>query len=151
MGWGRPAEEVVLLCFQLSIAGGPVLSAGSAPTELSRWSGSDCLSFHLRWGSGGESLCLPEMTHPPDPRTSAAAQSSKDPNMCRTPLFSFFLPFFFNNLLTTSCSLSPGRMQGSRCCPLYCLSNVASWRVTSRTCQDGSGRLQSQHSRSFRD
>lgn len=64
--------------------------------------------------------------------------------------FFFFIFFFFNNLITTSCSSSPGRMQGSRGCPPYCLSNVESWRVTGRTCQDGSGRTQSQHSRPFR-
>lgn len=52
---GRSAEQVVLLCFLLSIAGSPILSRqASAPTELSRWSGSDPLSFHVkvgrRWG-----------------------------------------------------------------------------------------------------
>lgn len=78
--------------------------------------------FPFMWG--GElvgKVCFWLKWHIPQiPGPQLLHNPQKSPNACFTPLlflFFAFLLFFLNNLITTSCSLRPGRIQRSRCYP----------------------------------
>lgn len=131
-GWPNPlcrlcSHRVVQMVWLWS----PFLSC-----KVGKWWGK----FVSAWNDSSPQIPGPQLLHNPQ----------KIPTCALRHCFPSFFLFF---VIISSPHLASGALEGCRgadVAPHY-LSNVASWRVTGRTRQDGSARLQSQHSRRIRD